>query len=149
MTDDERPIVPVIPQQLIYLHYDIMHKTNDLGRAGVRSRSVLANCTDYPFTKVYDKHPFPTIFDKAAALLHSIITWQPFLKGNKRTALVAMMYFLELNGYRFCIPLDVISVIRKVGSKDMEFEISMLAKWIRQHSSKNTSHFGSLRRKLS
>lgn len=124
-----------------------MRKTNDLDRAGVRSRSVLANCVDYPFTKVYGKDPFPTMFDKAAALMYSIISWQPFLKGNKRTALVAVMYFLELNGYRFSLPPDVISVIREAGSKENpEVEIASLSEWIRHHSEKDRSRFGSLRR---
>lgn len=124
-----------------------MRKTNDSGRAGVRSRSVLANCVDYPFTKVYGKDPFPTVFDKAAALMHSVISWQPFLKGNKRTALVAMMYFLELNGYRFSMPQDVVSVIRETGSKENpEVEIASLSEWISHNSEKDRSRFGSLRR---
>jgi death on curing protein len=33
-------------------------------------------------------------------LAHGIAETQPFLDGNKRTALVAMLTFLELNGYR-------------------------------------------------
>lgn len=32
-------------------------------------------------------------------LAHGIAETQPFIDGNKRTALVAMLTFLELNGY--------------------------------------------------
>jgi death-on-curing protein len=35
----------------------------------------------------------------AAVLAHGIAETQPFLDGNKRTALVAMLTFLELNGH--------------------------------------------------
>jgi death on curing protein len=37
---------------------------------------------------------------QAAVLAHGIAETQPFLDGNKRTALVAMLTFLEINGYR-------------------------------------------------
>ncbi len=33
-------------------------------------------------------------------LANGIAETQPFLDGNKRTALVAMLTFLEINGYR-------------------------------------------------
>jgi hypothetical protein len=36
----------------------------------------------------------------AAVLAHGIAEGQPFLDGNKRLALVAMLTFLEINGYR-------------------------------------------------
>lgn len=37
---------------------------------------------------------------QAAVLAHGIAESQPFFDGNKRLALVAMLTFLELNGYR-------------------------------------------------
>lgn len=37
---------------------------------------------------------------QAAVLAHGIAEGQPFLDGNKRLALVAMLTFLEANGYR-------------------------------------------------
>jgi death-on-curing protein len=36
---------------------------------------------------------------QAAVLAHGIAETQPFVDGDKRTALVAMLTFLELNGY--------------------------------------------------
>ena len=33
-------------------------------------------------------------------LAHRIAETQPFIDGNKRTALIAMLTFLEINGYR-------------------------------------------------
>ena len=37
-------------------------------------------------------------------LAHGIAESQPFLDGNKRLALVAMLTFLEANGYRLVAP---------------------------------------------
>ena len=41
----------------------------------------------------------PTLHDKAAALMHSLISNHPFLDGNKRTALAAVVVFYRLNGW--------------------------------------------------
>ncbi len=35
-----------------------------------------------------------------AVLAHGIAETQPFVDGNKRSALIAMLTFLELNGYQ-------------------------------------------------
>jgi len=37
---------------------------------------------------------------KAAALLHSLVLNHPFVDGNKRTAVLAMLVFASLNGFQ-------------------------------------------------
>lgn len=39
------------------------------------------------------------IASQAAALAHGIAETQPFIEGNKRTALAALVTFLAVNGY--------------------------------------------------
>lgn len=41
---------------------------------------------------------------QAAVLAHGIAEGQPFLDGNKRLALVAMLTFLEVNGFSVPVP---------------------------------------------
>lgn len=41
---------------------------------------------------------------QAAVLAHGIAESQPFIEGNKRTALEATRVFLRLNGYRIAAP---------------------------------------------
>ena len=41
---------------------------------------------------------------QAAVLAHGLAEGQPFLDGNKRLALVSMLTFLEVNGYRLPVP---------------------------------------------
>ncbi len=36
---------------------------------------------------------------QAAVLAHGMAETQPFIDGNKRTALISMLTFLELNGF--------------------------------------------------
>jgi death-on-curing family protein len=44
---------------------------------------------------------YPTITEKAAALWYKIATNQVFRNGNKRTALLAAIYFMGINFYTF------------------------------------------------
>lgn len=37
---------------------------------------------------------------QAAVLAHGVAEGQQFIDGNKRTALIAMLVFLEINGWR-------------------------------------------------
>lgn len=41
---------------------------------------------------------YPTLFEKAAPLFHSLICNHPFSNGNKRTAVIAVDLFLVANG---------------------------------------------------
>ena len=43
---------------------------------------------------------YPRIWDKAAALVHSMVGNHPFVDGNKRTALLLTNMFLLESGYR-------------------------------------------------
>jgi death on curing protein len=52
-----------------------------------------------PQTLVSGHDPYPDIWSKAAALLHSIAADRPFVDGNKRTAWHCAWSFLGLNGH--------------------------------------------------
>jgi death-on-curing protein len=42
---------------------------------------------------------YPDLISKAAALLHSLVLNHAFVDGNKRSAVLATLVFLDLNGY--------------------------------------------------
>lgn len=44
-----------------------------------------------------DHEAYPTVHEKAAAILHSLASTQAFVDGNKRTAVMAMYEFLAIN----------------------------------------------------
>lgn len=60
-----------------------------------------------PAATVYGTDAYPTIWDKAAALLHSFVTTQSLADGNKRTGWAACWLLLGLNGHRVSPDLDV------------------------------------------
>lgn len=69
------------------------------GLHGVRDLSLLKAAIGRPQLSVMLQDAYPSIFDKAASLFHSIIKNHPFLDGNKRTSLFSAILFLEYNGF--------------------------------------------------
>lgn len=51
-----------------------------------------------PAVDYFGEEVFPTLAEKAAALLQAIVIGHPFLDGNKRAGLGAAMLLLEMNG---------------------------------------------------
>ena len=69
------------------------------GKRGLRSKSLLESAIFRMQASFDGQDLYPTIFEKAAALLESLLKNHPFFDGNKRTAFVSAVTFLEINGY--------------------------------------------------
>jgi death-on-curing protein len=63
------------------------------GLEGIRDAALLHAAVARPFATFGEVELYPTDFDKAAALFHSLIKSHPFLDGTKRTASAAAVYF--------------------------------------------------------
>jgi len=59
----------------------------------------LESALSRPVTAIGNTLKYPTIEMAGAALLHSLVHNHPFHNGNKRTAIVAFLVFLDLNQY--------------------------------------------------
>ena len=68
------------------------------GLAGVRDEALLASAVLSPQSSFGGKSPYTDLVDVAAAYLFYICRNHPFLDGNKRTAMMAAIVFLRLNG---------------------------------------------------
>jgi death-on-curing protein len=63
----------------------------------IHDRNMLESAVACPMMSAFGEDAYPTIIEKAAALLHSLVLNHPFVDGNKRTGTIA---FLHLNGVR-------------------------------------------------
>ena len=72
----------------------------DGGAAGVRNLGLLQSALARP-QQLYAYGEDPDTVDMAAAYMVGIPRNHPFVDGNKRTAFVVGVLFLEINGYRF------------------------------------------------
>jgi death-on-curing protein len=71
------------------------------GGEGLRSYDSLASAVYQPRQTFGGDDLYPTIPEKAGAYGFGIAESQAFIDGNKRTAAIAMLAFLDLNGYDF------------------------------------------------
>jgi death-on-curing protein len=86
------------PITIIKLHDALIEELG--GESGVISEHLLLSALLRPFTGLSDgTELYPTITDKAAALIHSLIKNHAFLDGNKRTAAQVTMIYLRENNY--------------------------------------------------
>lgn len=79
------------------------------GIDGIRSHEQLASAVAQPQQSAFAEDLYRTVPDKAAAYGYFIAEGQPFLDGNKRTALLTLETFLEANGYELSADDDSVA----------------------------------------
>lgn len=72
--------------------------TRRLGAGPVTDVGLLEAACARPRTTVMGADAYPTLIDKAAALLHSVVRNHALVDGNKRLGWLATVVFLDLNG---------------------------------------------------
>jgi death-on-curing protein len=93
----DEPIYLVL-EDALELYAAIIDATPAHAADHLRNRSGLESALAGPAT--YAHYQDADLALQAAVLAHGIAEGQFFVDGNKRLALVAMLTFLELNGYR-------------------------------------------------
>lgn len=73
------------------------------GEPVVRDFGLLDSAVARPKSAVYGAEAYPTIDEKAAALLHSLVKNHALADGNKRLGFVAVALFYGLNGRRITV----------------------------------------------
>nr|ACO88856.1 putative death-on-curing protein [Microbacterium sp. MA1] len=73
----------------------------------VRDEGLLQAAVARPLTSVFGVEAYPNLWDKAAALMHSLARNHPFVDGNKRTSWASANVFLHINGIMPTVDLDV------------------------------------------
>ena len=68
------------------------------GDKDIRDMGLLEAALHRPTASAFGADAFPTLAEKAAALLHAIARNHPFADGNKRTATVGTVFMLCVNG---------------------------------------------------
>lgn len=120
-------------EQIIIIHEDQIVRYG--GSSGLRDVSLLESAVFRSQSSFGGEDLYPTIFDKASALMHSLILNHPFIDGNKRTGITSMLVFLELNRYRLqATQKALVDTTLRVESKEMNIE--KLTAWLKKYSKK-------------
>lgn len=91
---------------------------------GVKDANALEMCVGQLRASAFGEEVYPSIYEKAAILLIQLIKKHPFHNANKRTAMMAVDIFLQLNGYSIQFDLqdgiDLVVSIATDESSDFE-----------------------------
>ncbi len=66
----------------------------------LRDSGLLDSAAARPQTMLFGADAYPSLWDKAASLMHSVVRNHAFVDGNKRVGLTAALAFLHVNGVR-------------------------------------------------
>ena len=90
--DSSRPVTYLTANDLYNINEEV---TGNI--PFVRDRHLLLSAERRPRMMIFGEEQFPTLYDKAAALLQSLAYHHLFVDGNKRTAIRAVEMFLQAN----------------------------------------------------
>ncbi len=105
---------------------------DEAGLQAVRDPGLLDSAAHRPRTTVFGEEAYPTLDEKAAVLLESIVRNHPLVDGNKRLGWLATVLLYRLNGVRLDAPEDpaydlVIGIAE--GRIDYHASAARLASW--------------------
>ena len=92
------------PDDCVHLGIDIVREIHAEvikqfgGANGLRDENLLTSAVLTPQSRFGGKSPYADLVEIAAAYLFYICKNHPFVDGNKRTAMMAAIVFLRLNG---------------------------------------------------
>ena len=116
---------------VLAIHDDMIDKYG--GSRGIRDLSLIQSAIARPQSSFGGDDLYPNIFDKAAALFHSLMFNHAFIDGNKRTTIVSTAHFLSLNGFELDVSQeDFVAFPLLVENKHLSIE--KISKWIKNHS---------------
>lgn len=91
---------------------------------GLKDAAALDMAVNQPQQEVFGEELYPTIYDKASILAINLAKRHPFQNGNKRTALVAMITFLMMNGYTTSFTQEeAVRFILNITTSNQEFDL--------------------------
>ena len=107
----------------------------DGGAAGVRSLGLLQSALARP-QQLHAYGDDPDAIGMAAAYMVGIVQNHPFVDGNKRTAFVVGVLFLEINGHHFtATEEDATQAV--LGLADRTIDEASFLRWLRANVSRS------------
>jgi death-on-curing protein len=105
-----------------------------LGRKpDVRDRHLLRVAAARPMLRAFGQEAYPSLMEKAAALLHSLAAHHLFFDGNKRTATHAVIRFLIRNGFHpTWTDAEAYDFVLEIAQN--QHEVSAVADWLTHHT---------------
>ncbi len=120
-------------KEVAAIHEDMIDQYG--GSHGIRDLGLVESALarpQAPFSKI---DLYKTIFDKAAALFHSMMFNYAFVDGNKRTTFAIAVRFLYKNGYSLEISQEEV-VNFPLSVENEHLSVEEIAAWLEDNSKK-------------
>jgi death-on-curing protein len=117
--------------QIINMHRLLIQEMG--GSEGIKDQGLLDSALNAPFQTFDGEDLYKTIRAKAAKLGFFLINNHPFIDGNKRIGILAMLAFLEINGIEIECTEDALITLG-LGIADGSISNKDLLDWIIDHS---------------
>jgi death-on-curing protein len=103
------------------------------GSSGVRDMNLLESAASRPFQTFDGQDLYPSVFDKTAAIIESIIKNHPFTDGNKRTGFLAAFALLRKNNIKLTASEnEAYEFVIDIASSQISFD--EIVNWLQQNS---------------
>ena len=117
-------------ENIITLHNYIIEKSG--GTKGIRDINLVDSAINAPFQTFSGRELYPTFEEKATRLAFGLTMNHAFFDGNKRIGAMALISFLEMNGYLLlCDDIELANTFLDLASEKIDYD--MLFDWVRKH----------------
>ncbi|MEZ9631528.1 type II toxin-antitoxin system death-on-curing family toxin [Vibrio breoganii] len=127
--------IKFIHEYLVEYFHD---KEDPVSPPGIKNEELLESAVNRPFMSAGGIDAYVGVFNKSAALFHSVINNHCFHNGNKRAALLSTLVFLGENGYVLREPSDdeLFEFTRKAAAHELcesrDDELRYIADWLQR-----------------
>lgn len=116
--------------QILQIHVLVVGETG--GSTGIRDLGRLESVVATQKQNVFDEETYSGPLIKAAALIRGIIGDHPFVDGNKRTAMLAGLTFLKINGINLKLARGDLENFAVQVAVD-KLDVTAIASWLYKH----------------
>lgn len=114
-------MIKLTKDNILTLYKIMVYNTG--GTIGIRDTSLLESALNAPFQTFGDEELYPSIIEKASRLCYGLIKNHPFIDGNKRIGVYAMLVFLESNNLNLNFSdEEIINIALKTADSTYSYE---------------------------
>lgn len=116
-------------KDIITLNVYVISNYSPKEQQGVKDPNALNMLVNMPKQYVFGKEIYETLELKAASLVYNLVQKHVFFNGNKRTALISLGVFLNMNGYQLTVSnIEAADYMVEIATEDLQE--SDIEKWI-------------------
>ena len=117
--------------EIITLHSKLIAATG--GSDGLRDRGLLESAVMNCYQTFCGEELYPSVIEKAARMAFAICANHPFVDGNKRVAVTALLVILRLNNIAVSYSQSEL-VLLGLGIADGSLDYEAVAEWVLAHT---------------